>query len=590
MTLLSDRSPHTKLLICRSTILLFVIALSFSTVVSNALGAQVKLAWAPVTGSAVAGYRLHYGPSSGLYTATIDAGQDATCTVLNLISGDTYYFAVTAYSPDNSESGYSNEVSYTVPAEVALSFISIGGPIQVNENSNTQYACTAHYSDGSSAVLTSGVAWSDSSAAATINSGGVLTANSVTADTAVTITAAYSGKSDTHSATIKKIATTLSSLSISGPTQLDEDSGGQYACTAHYSDNSTSIVTDSVQWTVNSEAASINSTGRLTTHAVRNQEHVTVIAAFDGKQANRELIVNNSKTNYSLNVEVIGQGSVQLDPPGGTYDEGTTVTLTAKADQAWAFDGWMGSVADIESSTTSVLMDSDIELSVTFLEDIDQDSVPNQEEWGANSQDMDFDGNLDGIADYLQDNVASLHTKDHVYYITLSVKTGKITQCQPLESGSIAGAPADFTFPLGLFALRIENLSLGATSTLTLHLPAESSLGTLYQYGPTSEIPSAHWYEFMYDQSSETGAAIDGDTVTISLKDGLRGDDDLAQNGIISYTGGPGVLSATIDQPSNTDQAPPGQQLTDGTDPPPTATSGNSSGCFIESIFMPPTL
>ena len=44
------------------------------------------------------------------------------------------------------------------------------------------------------------------------------------------------------------------------------------------------------------------------------------------------------------------------------------------------------------TNITSVVIDTDISLSVTFLEDTDLDSVPDQEEWGPDGQNNTFDG------------------------------------------------------------------------------------------------------------------------------------------------------------------------------------------------------
>jgi len=66
-------------------------------------------------GQNIAGYRLHYGTSSGDYTQTIEVGNTTTALVSNLTAGTTYYFVVTAYDTSNVESPSSNEVSYIVP-------------------------------------------------------------------------------------------------------------------------------------------------------------------------------------------------------------------------------------------------------------------------------------------------------------------------------------------------------------------------------------------------------------------------------------------------------------------------------------------
>ncbi|MFB3924520.1 MAG: CFI-box-CTERM domain-containing protein [Syntrophales bacterium] len=75
-------------------------------------GADIKLAWDPVTEADVSGYRIYYGTSSGHYTSIIDAGNQPSCVVTGLDSTVTYYFAATAYDQSGNESGFSNEVVY----------------------------------------------------------------------------------------------------------------------------------------------------------------------------------------------------------------------------------------------------------------------------------------------------------------------------------------------------------------------------------------------------------------------------------------------------------------------------------------------
>jgi len=77
---------------------------------------QVTLAWDANTEPDLAGYKVHYGTASGSYTTIVDVHNVITATVTGLAAGQTYYFVVTAYNAANNESGYSNQVSYSVPA------------------------------------------------------------------------------------------------------------------------------------------------------------------------------------------------------------------------------------------------------------------------------------------------------------------------------------------------------------------------------------------------------------------------------------------------------------------------------------------
>jgi hypothetical protein len=81
----------------------------------SAWPADVRLAWQPNTEADLAGYKIHYGAASGSYSATLDVGNVIAATIPNLSEGATYYFSATAYNTAAVSSGYSNEVSYTVP-------------------------------------------------------------------------------------------------------------------------------------------------------------------------------------------------------------------------------------------------------------------------------------------------------------------------------------------------------------------------------------------------------------------------------------------------------------------------------------------
>lgn len=76
---------------------------------------SLTLAWdAPVNSDGtplanVAGYKVHYGTTSGAYDTTFDNGAQTNCTI-NGLSRGTYYVAVTCYDASGNESSFSNEV------------------------------------------------------------------------------------------------------------------------------------------------------------------------------------------------------------------------------------------------------------------------------------------------------------------------------------------------------------------------------------------------------------------------------------------------------------------------------------------------
>jgi len=82
----------------------------------RAFAGSVALAWDPVSSPALAGYVVYYGPIAGSYTSKIDVGNTTVRTVPNLTDGGTYHFAVTAYDASHKETGFSNDVTITLPA------------------------------------------------------------------------------------------------------------------------------------------------------------------------------------------------------------------------------------------------------------------------------------------------------------------------------------------------------------------------------------------------------------------------------------------------------------------------------------------
>lgn len=71
--------------------------------------------WNPVAAPDLAGYRVYFGTTPGIYAQArgqgVDAGVGTSLTVGKLQSGVTYYFAVTSYDVAGNESAYSSEVS-----------------------------------------------------------------------------------------------------------------------------------------------------------------------------------------------------------------------------------------------------------------------------------------------------------------------------------------------------------------------------------------------------------------------------------------------------------------------------------------------
>jgi hypothetical protein len=82
--------------------------------------ASATLAWDPPTQNVdgtplndLAGYKLYWGTTSGVYDEFVDVGAATMHTIDNLIAGQDYYFAATAYDHSGNESTFSLELTWS---------------------------------------------------------------------------------------------------------------------------------------------------------------------------------------------------------------------------------------------------------------------------------------------------------------------------------------------------------------------------------------------------------------------------------------------------------------------------------------------
>ena len=70
-----------------------------------------------------------------------------------------------------------------------------------------------------------------------------------------------------------------------------------------------------------------------------------------------------------LNVVTTGSGKVNLDPPGGVYETGTLVNLTAVPDSGWKFVEWQGDVSGSDNPL-NISITTDMTIRAVFAEDV----------------------------------------------------------------------------------------------------------------------------------------------------------------------------------------------------------------------------
>jgi Domain of unknown function (DUF4114) len=177
------------------------------------------------------------------------------------------------------------------------------------------------------------------------------------------------------------------------------------------------------------------------------------------------------------------------------------------------------------------------------------------------------DGNNDGIADKLQNNVGSLLTLGGVgtsYIATLtSVVNTVLSNLKLISNPSPSNAPANVTFPNGFADFSVTGLAPGIASIVEYLIPLANqgqAYNTYYMFAQAAANAAAQWYEFLYN--GQTGARFvdtnnDGtaDKVVLNFIDGLRGDADGLANGTVQDPGAPGVITTSVTITTGEDNA-----------------------------------
>ena len=336
-----------------SLAVLTILSTSFVYSLGSAPGVmagQVTVAWDADSSSGVAGYKVYWGTVSRNYSWYADTAAQTNYTVPSLTPGATYYIAATAYDGSRNESGFSNEVTYTVPSActyattpASQSFGPSGGTGSVNVTAGA------------------GCNWTTSNPASwiTIASGSSGKGNG---------TVQYSATQNTDAASRTAgltVAGTIITISQAAPQTytLAISTSGSGSGTVMNTPSGTSFVAGtSVTLTA---TAGANSTftgwsgacsGTSSACKVTMNSNLSVQASFAQALPSYTLSVTKSGS---------GSGSVSIRPSGTTFKQGTSVTLTATPNKFSMFSGWSGACSGTSSRCT-VTMNSNISVGATF--------------------------------------------------------------------------------------------------------------------------------------------------------------------------------------------------------------------------------
>jgi len=140
------------------------------------------------------------------------------------------------------------------------------------------------------------------------------------------------------------------------------------------------------------------------------------------------------------------------------------------------------------------------------LPDDDNDGAPGAiEENAPNSG----DGNFDGVPDSEQTNVASYPNAINGDFVTLATSADQeLANAAAKLNPAPFLSPSNFAFAEGFLEFDINSLPSGAPVTLDIVLHSNRVPTSYWKFGPTPDNVVPHWYEFLYDPITQTGAKI----------------------------------------------------------------------------------
>ncbi len=389
------------------TLLLMIFGAGF-VFPTNSQALDVTLSWNASNGAD--GYHIYYkpfdspaGPPYGGKGALegdspVDAGASTQFTLHDL-PGNGYRFCLTAYN-NYGESGFSQEM-ILYPPEYPLS-VSYDGNGTVSPNSGTFYEGTDIQLTATPAAGWTFLSWSGDLSGSTnpvivtVDSEKVITANflqlpntytlsthttgngqvtpsSGTYDEGTTVTMraspdsgwAFSGWSGDQSGSANPVSMTMDADKVVTATFIQlpntytlvtgKSGSGQVIPLSGTYDEGTSVTMSAIPdtgWVFSGWGGDLSGTSSPATVTMNSDKVITAVFL-------------QLPTTYSLLTNKTGNG--QVTPSSGTYDEGTSVTMSATPDTGWAFSGWSGALSG-STNPVSMTMNADKVVTATFVQ------------------------------------------------------------------------------------------------------------------------------------------------------------------------------------------------------------------------------
>jgi len=487
--------------------------------------ANVTLAWDSNAEPDLAGYIVYYGTASRIYPNTVDVGKVNSFEVTGLTSGQTYYFAVTAYDSQRNESSYSNEITHAIAA-VDTDGDGLSDQDEINIHGTDPNRADTDgdgLSDGAEITLygtdprsvdTDGDSLSD---ADEINDHGT---NPNLSDSD------QDGLSDPDEIATYQTNPNQADTDQDGLTDRDEiishGTDPRNADTDQDGLNDGYEVSNGLDPLVDQNAPPVNNEPArpvlmLPTDGQSNVSQLPVLQTEEFSDPDGD---EHAETRWQISTDS-SFGHIVYSLQSGRYLTALPVPEALLDIQTTYF--WRARFIDTRNAASEWAAPFAFTTVPTSVTDQDQDGVPDENEVDAS---VDLDG--DGVPDIQQPTLLSANTSDGDKQIGLGPDSNvkSIRVFMPLDPGVIAerqGKPD--SLPYGMVCFRIEVDQPGDTAYVSVYLsePAPAEF---------------RWAKYdlangWYDYTSHVTFSPDRKQITLRLTDGGLGDGDGAVNGVI---------------------------------------------------------
>lgn len=237
--------------------------------------------------------------------------------------------------------------------------------------------------------------------------------------------------------------------------------------------------------------------------------------------SNQTVIAHFIELEYSLNIEIIGEGSVNktvLEQPEDTNGAATTIELTARAETGWTFDRWDGDLTG-SNNPEKIVLDEDKEVVAVFSEE-PAEINPSNSSIAADPENLQV-GNHSTITVELRDDtdnpVEGLEKEAFVIELTGNASAGPISETD--GAGNYEFEVTNTTIEDVTVSVTVDDTELDDNPVITFEIgdpntieivvqPEDTQSGQPIKGPPTVRV------------TDEFNHPIEGVTVSVREKDG----------------------------------------------------------------------